>query len=80
MPNSSTGTKESRVAARREWPVRKYRLGAEPSADLSGATTPQQRVEMMWTLALEAWSLTGTPLPDYSRRSTPSRRVRRDNS
>lgn len=26
---------------------------------------------MMWPLALEAWELTGRPLPQYERRQTP---------
>jgi hypothetical protein len=67
----------SRAESRRAWPVRKYRLGEEPSDDLSGSTTPAQRLEMMWPLALEAWALTGRPLPDYSRDQTPVRRFRR---
>lgn len=61
---------ESREA-RRTWPVRVYRLGAEPGDDLSGLTTPEQRLAMMWDLAQEAWSLTGRPLPDYPRHETP---------
>ena len=60
-----------RAAQRRNWPVHKYTLGAEPSDDLSGQTTPEQRLEMMWPLALEAWLLTGKPIPDYSRAETP---------
>lgn len=32
---------------------------------------------MMWPLALEAWSLSGEPLPDYVRSEAPVRRVRR---
>ena len=28
---------------------------------------------MMWPLAIEAWSLTGRPMPDYERRNTPVR-------
>jgi len=57
--------------------VRKHRLGEEPSDDLSDATTPEQRLEMMWPLALEAWALTGKPLPDYQRSAAPVRRFRR---
>jgi len=29
---------------------------------------------MMWPLALEAWALTGRPLPDYVRGQAPVRR------
>jgi len=67
----------SRAAARKSWPVRAYRLGQEPSDDLSGATTPEERLAMMWQLALEAWTLTGRPLPDYTRSEAPVRRFRR---
>ncbi len=66
--------------SRRAWPIRKDRLGEEPSDDLSDSTTPAQRLEMMWPLALEAWSLTGKPLPDYARDETPVRRFRREAS
>lgn len=26
---------------------------------------------MMWDLAVDAWSLTGRPIPEYPRRETP---------
>jgi len=67
---------EARAARRRSWPVRKYSLGSEPSDDLSAITTPEERLEMMWPLTLEAWTLTGKPFPDYGRSATPVR-VRR---
>ena len=63
----------ARALARRSWPVRKYRLGAEPGDDLSAFTTPEDRLAMMWPLALEAWELTGKPLPTYLRDETPVR-------
>jgi len=66
-----------RAAQRRSWPVHKYRMGSDPSDDLSESTTAEQRLEMMWPLTLEAWSLTGQPIPDYTRSNTPIRRVRR---
>ena len=36
------------------WPVRVYRLGSEPPADLSATTTAEERLEMVWALTLEA--------------------------
>ena len=57
----------ARAAARHSLPIRIFRLGAEPSDDLSGSTTPEQRLAMMWPLALEAWSVSGRPLPRYAR-------------
>jgi hypothetical protein len=62
----------SRAAAnRRSWPVRLYRLGSEPGDDLGGSTTAEARLEMMWPLAVEAWTLTGRPMPTYPRLETP---------
>jgi hypothetical protein len=58
---------------RSTWPVRVYRLGSEPSDDLSAGTTATERLAMMWPLALEAWDLTGRPLPQYARSETAVR-------
>jgi hypothetical protein len=66
----------ARAAARRAWPVRVYRLGEEPPADLSAVTTAEGRLAMMWPLALEAWSVAGRALPTYDRATMPVR-VRR---
>jgi len=60
-----------KTAARRDWPVRVFRLGAEPGDDLSATSTPAQRVAMMWPLAVEAWRLAGRTLPGYSRDQAP---------
>lgn len=57
--------------------MRKYRLGDEPSEDLRGSTTAQQRVEMVWQLTFEAWALTARPLPDYERATSPVSKVLR---
>ena len=65
-----------RAAGRSTWPVRRFTLGQEPGADLSGFTTAEQRLEMMWPLALQAWSLTGRPLPTYVRSAMPVTRRR----
>ncbi len=62
-----------RAEARRNWPVRKYELGKEPGDDLSGSTTAEERLAMMWPLALEAWLLAGRPLPEFSRSEMPVR-------
>ncbi len=55
------------------WPVRRFTLESQPSADLSAATTAEERLAMMWPLAVEAWALTGLTLPTYSRSHTPVR-------
>ena len=65
-----------RATRRSEWVVRRYALGHEPGADLSAFTTAEERLEMMWPLALDAWKLTGRPLPDYVRSTMPVKRRR----
>jgi len=62
-----------RAEARQGWPLRAFPLGADPGEDLSATTTAEERLAMMWPLALEAWALTGRPLPDYARSSMPVR-------
>ena len=65
-----------RAATRRSWPVRRFQFGAEPSDDLSAFTSPEERLAMMWPLALEAWELAGRLLPTYARSDAPVRCVR----
>lgn len=53
-----------------KWPVRVFRLGAEPRDDLLSSTTAAQRLEMVATLSRRAWELTGreivrSPLPEW---------------
>ena len=68
--NKMTGAAD-RSIARRNWPVRKHRLGEEPSDDLSELTTAEERLEMMWQLAVDAWSLADKAIPDYKRSDAP---------
>ena len=56
---------------RRSWPVHVHRLGAEPGDDLSATTTAEERLAMMWPLAVEAFALSGCPLPGYRRTEAP---------
>lgn len=66
-----------RAAARAAWPGLKTSLTEAPGAEnLSASTTAEQRLGMMWELTLGAWSLTGLPLPDYTRQTMPGRLVR----
>jgi hypothetical protein len=58
---------------RARWPVRVYRLGAEPSDDLSATSTPEERLAMMEPLALEAIALSGLSMPTYRREESPVR-------
>lgn len=66
-----------RAAARASWPGLKTTLAEAPDAEnLSATTTAEQRLAMMWELAVAAWSLTGVPLPEYSRANMPGRVIR----
>lgn len=62
--------------SRRAWPVRIYRLGEEPSEDLSAVTTPAERIAMVWELSARMWELTGRPWPSYTRGTMPGRIIR----
>jgi hypothetical protein len=68
----------SRAAARRRWPVRVVALGAEPGIPLDQSTTPEERLAMVWTLTVEAWAISGRPMPAYPRTATPLRLRRLD--
>lgn len=75
--NRPAGSDEVERAARRgAFPVRIFRLGEEPGDDLRDVTTPEERIAMMWPLAVEAWRLSGRPMPDYARSETPVRLLR----
>lgn len=67
-----------RREARALWPGGVYRLGSEPPAFESGATTPEERLGMMWRLALDAWAGAGRCLPTYTRATMPGRVFHRD--
>jgi hypothetical protein len=66
-----------RATGRRTWPVRKFRLGDEPSDDLSDVTTAEDRLRMMWELTVDAWALSGERIPDYDRGAAPVRKFLR---
>jgi hypothetical protein len=65
--------RDARRRARASWPIARYRLGEEPSDDLSDLTTPAERIAMMWPLAESAWRLAGRALPEYDRSNLPGR-------
>lgn len=63
---------EGRRAARRYWPGAKLTLKAsEASANAPPASTPSERVAMVWQLTLDAWAMSGAPLPTYTRAAMP---------
>ena len=57
-------------------PVRFFRLGEEPSDDLSATTTPAQRVEMVIALSARMFELGGQPPQSYARSELPIRVLR----
>ena len=66
-----------RAARRRNWVLQGTRLGDEQRDDLSGITTPEERIAMVWELTARMWELTGRPRPSYTRATMPVRVVRR---
>ena len=63
---------DDRAARRAQWPIRRYRLGAEPSDDLSLSSTAEQRLRMLASLSEEAWALAGRRARSYGREQTPA--------
>lgn len=67
----------ARAAARSSWRGAKTTLSQlDHEEDLSASTTVEERLAMMWELALASWSLAGLPLPSYSRSDMPGRVLR----
>ena len=77
MMPPSDGKAEARREARRRWPLAAFRLGEEPSDDLSDRSTPEERITMMWTLAVDAWTVSGRKFPLYTRDQMPGRLIQR---
>lgn len=73
----SSTSLEERSAARAAWPGRKLAAGETTSDDLSSSTTAEDRVAMVWQLTLDAWAMSGRPIPDYRREDSPGRVIRR---
>ena len=67
---------ESSARQRERWPGKVYRLGDEPSDDLSRSTSPEERLAMMWELAEAGWIWAGRSFPVYDRVRMPGRVLR----
>lgn len=76
MATDAGRSEDDKRAARARWPIARFRLGHEPSDDLSATTTAAERVAMMRVLAEAAWKLAGRPMPTYERRNIPARLFR----
>ena len=73
---SDESAAHERRKARASMPIRVFRLGEEQGDDLSECTTPEERIAMMWPLAVDAWTSAGRRLPEYSRDRMPGRIAR----
>ena len=49
---------------------------ADDGSEVMTAGTPSDRVAMVWALTLDAWAMSGKPIPDYPRAAMPGRIVR----
>jgi hypothetical protein len=77
MDRSMLERAERRRQRAAEWPVRRYDLGSEPVRDPLDRSTVNERIELMWPLAKEAWAVAGKPIPSYPRSEIPGVLVRR---
>ena len=74
---SSDPDSARRAQERASWPGGKTDLtGADGAENLADSTTVEQRLAMMWPLAVSAWALTGLPMPTYERSQIPGRVIR----
>jgi hypothetical protein len=62
-----------RRAARLNWPIKAVRLLTDDEVVLARTTTVEERLAMMWQLALDAWDMSGKALPQYDRDNIPGR-------
>ena len=62
---------DERIAARRNWPIKAVPCSSDDEVVLARTTTMEQRLAMMWQLALDAWEMTGKELPHYDRNDIP---------
>jgi hypothetical protein len=76
MGDAESTARAQRARSREGWPVRRFRLGDEPSDDLSASTTPIERLAMVWPLSISAFELAGHPPSRPRREQMPGRVVR----
>jgi hypothetical protein len=76
MEDSAKQRAERRRRSAHEWPVRAYRLGAEPRVDPLDRSSVNERIAAMWPLARAAWSVAGKGIPDYARCDAPGAVIR----
>ena len=75
--NFRTMSVREEVPHRDPLPVRVFRLGQEPSDDLSGSTSAEERFEMVAALSARMVEFSPTPPPVQAQRGIPVRVIRR---
>jgi hypothetical protein len=63
----------ARASARAQWPGGKARLGEEDASAAPRDASPSELFAMVWRLTMDAWAMTGQPLPTYTRAEMPGR-------
>jgi len=71
----SVDGRERRAESRKSWPIKRFRLGEEPTEDLLSTTTAGERLVMVGVLTERAWELSGREQPSYARAEMPIKRV-----
>ena len=56
--------------------IERFDLADMPDDSLWSSTTVEERLGMMWPLAVRAWRLSGRELPSYTRAEMPGRVLR----
>lgn len=67
-------TAAERARARAAWPGRVRDMTAAEDELVGG--TAAERIAMVWQLTLDAWAMSGRPLPTYARHEAPGRKRR----
>jgi hypothetical protein len=68
--------REWRARARSQWPGELTTLEQQSDAALVLHGTPGERVAMVWRITLDAWAMSGRPMPEYERANMPGRLIR----
>ena len=71
--------RERRAAGRSSWPIRRLTLAEEGQDSGVADCTGDERLAMMWTLAVDAWASSGNPWPEYARADAPGTVIRPGN-
>jgi len=65
-----------RARRRAAWPSALSTLEDQADAAIVRHGTAEERIAMVWRVTLDAWAISGRPLPRYTRAQMPVRIVR----